>query len=713
MTTLPEPSPEQWEIINSLENNNLIVDSVAGSGKTTLNLHLAQQFETLEILLLTYNARLKEETRYKAIQLGLNNLEIHSYHSFAVKYLNPNAYTDQELKKSLDISKIPKKMPYYDLIIIDEAQDLTPLYYKLVVLLYYSNPLHIEKGTRLCIVGDKYQSIYGFQDADPRMITLANYHFNFNQTPWHLAKLSTSFRVSTEISNFINNCCLRYQRLVGAKSTGNLPRYIICDSFCDNLPNKKTGTISTRPKNSTVWREFEYYQSLGYRPEDFFILAPSIRSAASPARQLANRMTKDEVPVFVPFSDDEKIDEKVISGKVVFSSFHQVKGLERPVVMVFNFDESYFKFYGQNLDPNQCPNEIYVALTRSLEHLSIFHHYQNDYLPFLAKHRLKTYTNIITSRPVKPSNTNRPRPLIRTSVTDLIRHLPLDVISNVNNFFAIKPVRKIGQKINIPHVVSTPSGFENVSDINGTAIPAYFEYLNRKTMSIYREESLRQSNIFKSPSNSGGTAVSCLLDGNKQMAIPESLILDSGKGNGLTVAKLLKIANHWNSFTSGYLFKLRQITNYNWMTRDQLKLCKDRLTSLGISKTAQYEKQVELHGRPELNNRHIVGFLDLISDQNIYEFKCVERLQTEHYLQLAIYTYLFLATKPKELHGQYHFFLYNILTDQLDELVSNFDKLTEMMAFLIRSKYFANTKLNDNEFLAKVQKTKATITTSN
>ena len=38
--------------------------------------------------------KLKLETRSKVIQLNIDNMEVHSYHSFCVKYLNSKAYTD-------------------------------------------------------------------------------------------------------------------------------------------------------------------------------------------------------------------------------------------------------------------------------------------------------------------------------------------------------------------------------------------------------------------------------------------------------------------------------------------------------------------------------------------------------------------------------------------------------------------------------------------
>ena len=49
---LPIISNEQKNIINTLKNNNnIIVDSVAGSGKTTTNLYIAKEFHDKNILL--------------------------------------------------------------------------------------------------------------------------------------------------------------------------------------------------------------------------------------------------------------------------------------------------------------------------------------------------------------------------------------------------------------------------------------------------------------------------------------------------------------------------------------------------------------------------------------------------------------------------------------------------------------------------------------
>ena len=49
----------------------------------------------------------------------------------------------------------------------------------------------------------------------------------------------------------------------------------------------------------------------------------------------------------------------------MISSFHQSKGLERKIVVVFNFDQSYFKYYAKHENTDVVPNTLYVACTRA------------------------------------------------------------------------------------------------------------------------------------------------------------------------------------------------------------------------------------------------------------------------------------------------------------------------------------------------------------
>ena len=128
---LPAPSEEQGRICSSVRRGyNVMVDSVFGCGKTTTILHVCQKNPKASILLLTYNSRLKLETRSKVQALGLTNVEVHSYHAFGVKYYSSDCLTDLEIKRVLANQTPPKRPFHFDMIVLDEQQDMTPLYYK-------------------------------------------------------------------------------------------------------------------------------------------------------------------------------------------------------------------------------------------------------------------------------------------------------------------------------------------------------------------------------------------------------------------------------------------------------------------------------------------------------------------------------------------------------------------------------------------------------
>ena len=135
-------SSEQKQVVTELEHNNVLVDSVAGSGKTTTILHIAKKYPQFNFLLLTYNKKLKFETRQRVEAAGLDNVETHSYHSFCVKYYLRTCFTDSGIIKIIDdCETIPLKKFAYNYMILDESQDLTPLYFNLVCKIYYNNTI--------------------------------------------------------------------------------------------------------------------------------------------------------------------------------------------------------------------------------------------------------------------------------------------------------------------------------------------------------------------------------------------------------------------------------------------------------------------------------------------------------------------------------------------------------------------------------------------
>ena len=89
---LVAPSHEQKKIIYSLSTGkSVIVDAVAGSGKTTTILWIAKTFPEKKLLMLTYNRRLRDETREKTNRFFINNMNVFTYHGFVSRYFTKNS----------------------------------------------------------------------------------------------------------------------------------------------------------------------------------------------------------------------------------------------------------------------------------------------------------------------------------------------------------------------------------------------------------------------------------------------------------------------------------------------------------------------------------------------------------------------------------------------------------------------------------------------
>jgi len=376
---------------------------------------------------------------------------------------------------------------------------------------------------------------------------------------------------------------------IKANKDGNKVRYIMTDTFKFERP---------------VMEIFHYLNECIY--DDIFIIAPSVKKGKndSPVRVLANALTKCNIPIHVPTDDDERLDEDIIKNKVVFSTFHQVKGLERKNVIVYGFDESYFQIFNKDADPNVCPNELYVAITRGSENLTIFHNTQKNYVPFLNEELLEKYTYYERNRLRTVYDGGK---TITLDVSEITKHMPSEIVNKALDYFEKIEINKKEKFINIPIKTKQGNLHEYVAEINGILIPSYFEYVNNNKMTIY----------------------DILM--NKNLSIDIKLSMD------MPTSDLLKLATIYSAFSSGYFYKIKQIQNYDWMEDEKLDDAVDRL-DLVINKNARFEIEVS---NPELKiGKVIVGRMDCMDGDTIWEFKCTKELDSDHFIQLAIYALL-------------------------------------------------------------------------
>lgn len=696
---LPNPSDEQKLVIDTLQTCNIIVDSVAGSGKTTTILHIANTYNTADILLLTYNSNLKMETRKKIETCKTTNLEAHSYHSFCRKYYKDPCITDDQLKKIL-FENTPvqeNNIIYFDMIIIDEAQDMSPVYYELVCKILADNE---QKNVRMCLLGDKYQSIYGFKGTDERYLTLANKIFQINHK-WEKLSLETSYRLTRENAKFVNQSMLKSNRIKSVKS-GLKPTYIICNMYNYKIRNDFAKMIYL------LLGEKDVNGKNVYKPSDIFILGPSVKTFDTPMMLLENTIKntkKDKYPIYVPSSDNEEIDKKVMDYKIVFATFHQTKGLERKIVILFTFDDSYAQFYNKNMDKNICPNILYVAATRAREKLIIVHNYKFDYLSFVDIMKIKETSEIRGNLISKVQHNT----CIDSgySVTSLIKFIDL-ITEKCLSMLNIS-------KSNEDELIDVPIKTENkkklielTSEINGVFIPNYYKYLKTGKIDMFNDMSGDPK--YKSKFRN---------------FIPK--INELKKKSKLTISEFLYITNIYCSHKSGYLFKSYQIDDYNWIKEDIIQKCFDRLDSQIGKKIYNSEMEKYYISTVELNENYvnvkmntktkvntkmntkmntnisIYGYVDYLDDENLYEFKCVKKIKTEHILQLAIYMWL---DKKKNPNIKRKYILYNVLTNEKVTISAELEKLDIMMKLLVENKYKPEEKISDNEFIENMLKIK-------
>jgi F-box protein 18 (helicase) len=112
-------TPEQQLIINS--NQHMVINAVAGSGKTTTLVEYARtRPANSRILYLAFNASVKTEAKLKFSQAGLPNVKVETAHSLAYQYvvagrnlqLQSNGYKTYDLAELLGIETGDKHVDY-------------------------------------------------------------------------------------------------------------------------------------------------------------------------------------------------------------------------------------------------------------------------------------------------------------------------------------------------------------------------------------------------------------------------------------------------------------------------------------------------------------------------------------------------------------------------------------------------------------------------
>ena len=480
------------------------------------------------------------------------------------------------------------------------------------------------------------EEIYAFNHADKRFLTMAKTAFPSTRK-WTSIEHRTSYRATNELVKFYNNQLLNPSDTpINAVKAGERPRYLICNSYSDTPLEELLRYLSVVDQSQVL------------------VLAPSIRSMRSPVRDLANKIALEypSISCYIPTSDEETLSPTLLDGKLLFCTYHQAKGIEREAVLMFCFDTSFYKLYNRAGNKSTISNAQYVGATRSSRYLTVIHDTSYDYLPFLNKDTLSEHCDMFVEREPLPDAIEDPEEKKKSTgyaVTDLTRHVPEAVTSFCFEGFFRPELERPPAKYRVypPTTIWLENGLlETVADITGSAIPAIYEFRSRGTCTLLEnvQDELRS---LAANENSVITAG----EEHPFQHLPVSL---RDKLLGLTpdmmdLSDFLLVANASNTSLSGYIHKLLQIKEYNWLEEKHIKPAMSVLQK-HISSNARYERNV----RGRANGIDIKGRVDVIDGNTLWELKWTDSLRPEHVLQLVSYAALDSIKHPNRVYKLLH-----------------------------------------------------------
>ena len=682
-----QPSEEQSLIVKNVKDGkNIVVEAVAGSGKTTTVMFIAEALKNYKIMQITYNKQLKFEVREKVVARKIKNLNINTYHSLAVRFYDESAHDDLKLKQIVINNMKPKYIDQINVLIIDEKQDMTPDYYHFI----HKFIRDMNFCGSIVLLGDRYQGVYEFKNADSRFLTLGNQLYGKNN--FVTLTLQESFRVTDKIAWFVNNIMLGYNRIVSNKKAKHPVYYYKRNIFACHL---EFGRILTE------------FMKKGYKADDIFVLAPSLKNG-SPVKKLENVLVEQNVPVYFSRNEDDGIDEDVIKGKLVFTTFHQAKGRERKICLIYGFDESFFNFHARDKDRNVCPSELYVATTRASEILLVLEGERENPLPFikythnemLSLPQIRAnvkFSGNIRQNDIKNGGKKESSTEHNVTVKELVSYLGQENLGRLN--ILVKEISKVIQKpkiettVDIPLTMESDKGFtELVGDLNGIVIPAYFESRTTKISAL--ENNLKY--LYSTSDDDTRNFVDKYLKDIKPFLTDE-------------YSHFLCNGNIYVSLDQRIRSNLKQIDKYNWLTKPIVNTCCKNLAT-NINENPIYEKKIGNCGIEQdrffrynstlygyINVRNIV---DCYDDQVLWEFKCVTSLVIEHILQLIVYAWIWEKCM-KEKNGSRKYNLLNIRTGEKINVNYDVDIIDNIMEILFENKFGKKPYISNEDFLIK------------
>ena len=699
------PSDEQRAIASLSSTQNVLVSARPGSGKTATVEAIVSAHPDKRTATLLYSKQLQVETASRLKPYA--NCSVFTFHGMAGRLFGSLVPNDAVLLKHRAKIEATQTAPTwtqepFDIIVLDEFQDCTDILFWLIGHFVTANNhklrLRGRPPARLVVLGDELQCIYPFLGADQRYLSLApDLLRTLTPYPFAAVPLSRSFRLSKQTVQFINDVFFGSVPRIVSEKDGPKPLFIRCPY------NENRARSELTVKLADLIRQ--------YGPENTAILAPSIRSTAptpTPLQNIVNQLKRDyDFPIDVSLDEDAALDDRVIKGKLCVSTIHQFKGRERDLVIVFDVDASYFNIFGRSLRRDQCPNVIFVALTRAVKQLVVVHKESAKLMSFMpvdALYKTADVVNIKGAKTAAPLSVAKESPVRlgfvppkMASVRGTIRHIPdavLDaIVSRECLIQELTPALPIGEHNILLSAV--PAGpkigmYETTSDINGMVVTAAVEHQENGSLASFRR-------------------------GN---ALDQAPPRDSRE----YISWLSRLACEYEAKQSGYVPRSMQMKDhkFDWIRPQQLALAVSRirdaiglpLADLSFEYSLMDVIAIEDKDVPFCGQADVVSFTSsassdgdedaLLGDTNkvvdtVWEIKLVQSLSNQHIVQVCAYAYLIAAASNRVPR----IILFNVRDSQTLEIVprNGIDGLRRMVEDILRAKYTSTAEQDTSDLV--------------
>lgn len=301
----PQLSEEQQYFVDkALEGHNILVDACIGSGKTTAIQRLCYKIpKGKSILYLTYNKLLKLDAKCKILR---SSVTVQNYHGIAWQYLsrsNISAGVGDLITRFIEEKP---SIDHYDVLIIDEYQDIETEHSLLLKYIKSFNP-----QMQIIAVGDMEQKIY-----DKTNLNVSAFIDQFLGEHLEL-EFTQCFRLSAALARKLGRIWCK--KIIGV-NTECIVEAMSMEQVADFLAAQKPQDILC----------------LGSRNGD---LSHTLNTLEQKYPEKFNKKT-----VYASISDDDSLGAaQPTADTAIFTTFDSSKGLERKICVIFDFTESYWQ----------------------------------------------------------------------------------------------------------------------------------------------------------------------------------------------------------------------------------------------------------------------------------------------------------------------------------------------------------------------------------